>query len=89
MPRSDALIAMRRELLTPDQIKRVEIGLHRNGITLTGDAATKRHPTSIAGGQFSMFFTGAVALTRAVSAGTITKARRRRVDALADVRLPG
>ena len=43
----DALIAMRREHnLTPDQIKRVEIGLHRNGITLTGDAATKRHPTS-------------------------------------------
>jgi len=59
----DAIIAMRREHnLTPDQIKRVEIGLHRNGITLTGDAATKRHPTSIVGGQFSMFFTGAVAL---------------------------
>lgn len=59
----DALIAMRREHnLTPDQITRVEIGLHRNGITLTGDAATKRHPTSIVGGQFSMFFTGAVAL---------------------------
>src|SRR6267142_638761 len=59
----DALIAMRREHnLTPDQIKRVEVGLHRNGITLTGDAATKRHPTSIVGGHFSMFFTGAVAL---------------------------
>jgi len=59
----DALIAMRREHnLTPDQIKRVEIGLHRNGITLTGDAATKRHPRSVVGGQFSMFFTGAVAL---------------------------
>src|SRR4030088_141154 len=48
----DALIAMRREHnLTPDQIRRVEIGLHRNGITLTGDAATKRHPTSIFGGD--------------------------------------
>jgi len=59
----DALLAMRRaHNLTPDQIKRVEIGLHRNGITLTGDAATKRHPTSIVGGQFSMFFTGALAL---------------------------
>src|ERR1700748_951706 len=59
----DALIAMRREHnLTPDQVRRVEIGLHRNGITLTGDAATKRHPTSIVGGQFSMFFTGAIAL---------------------------
>jgi 2-methylcitrate dehydratase PrpD len=54
---------MRREHnLTPTQVKRVEIGLHRNGITLTGDAATKRHPTSIVGGQFSMFFTGALAL---------------------------
>jgi 2-methylcitrate dehydratase PrpD len=59
----DALIAMRRaHNLTPDQIRRVEVGLHRNGITLTGDAATKRHPSSIVGGQFSMFFTGAVAL---------------------------
>jgi 2-methylcitrate dehydratase PrpD len=59
----DALIAMRRELnLTPDRVKRVEIGLHRNGITLTGDAATKRHPSSIVGGQFSMYFTGALAL---------------------------
>src|SRR5215471_17233463 len=59
----DAIIALRREHnLTPDQVKRVQIGLHRNGITLTGDAATKRHPRSIVGGQFSMFFTGAVAL---------------------------
>jgi 2-methylcitrate dehydratase PrpD len=59
----DAIVALRREHnLTPDQVKRVEIGLHRNGITLTGDAATKRHPTSIVGGQFSMFFTGALAL---------------------------
>src|SRR5215467_9478239 len=59
----DAIIAMRREHnLTPDQIKRVEVGLHRNGITLTGDAATKRHPRSVVGGQFSMFFTGALAL---------------------------
>ena len=59
----DALIAMRREYnLTPDQVTRVEIGLHRNGITLTGDPATKRHPRSIVGGQFSMFFTAALAL---------------------------
>ncbi len=59
----DALIAMRREYnLTPDRISRVEIGLHRNGITLTGDPATKRHPRSIVGGQFSMFFTAALAL---------------------------
>jgi len=54
---------MRREHnLTPAQVTKVEIGLHRNGITLTGDPATKRHPTSIVGGQFSMFFTAALAL---------------------------
>lgn len=59
----DALIAMRREHnLTPERIAKVEIGLHRNGITLTGDPDTKRHPRSIVGGQFSMFFTGALAL---------------------------
>src|ERR1700740_2786576 len=59
----DALIAMRREHnLTPDQINRVEIGLHRNGIPLTGDRAHKLDPNSLVGGQFSMFFTGAVAL---------------------------
>ncbi|HEY0331212.1 MAG TPA: MmgE/PrpD family protein [Rhodopseudomonas sp.] len=61
----DALIAMRRaHNLTPDQISRVSIGLHRNGITLTADAATKRHPRSIVAGQFSMYFTGALALAQ-------------------------
>jgi 2-methylcitrate dehydratase PrpD len=59
----DALIDMRRaHNLTPDRVRHVEIGLHRNGITLTGDPATKRHPRSIVGGQFSMFFTAALAL---------------------------
>ncbi len=59
----DALIAMRREHnLTPENIQRVEIGLHRNGITLTGDAATERRPKNVVGGQFSMYFTGALAL---------------------------
>jgi 2-methylcitrate dehydratase PrpD len=59
----DALIELRRaHNLVPAMIKRVEIGLHRNGITLTGDAASKRHPQGIVAGQFSMFFTGAVAL---------------------------
>src|SRR3569833_1339930 len=43
----DALLALRREhYLTPDLVKRVEVGLHRSGITLTGAAATKRHPPS-------------------------------------------
>jgi 2-methylcitrate dehydratase PrpD len=59
----DALIALRREHnLTPDTVRRVEIGLHRNGITLTGDAATKRHARSVVDGQFSMYFTAALAL---------------------------
>ncbi len=59
----EMLIAMRRDHnLTPERITAVEIGLHRNGITLTGDAATKRHPRSIVGGQFSMYFTAALAL---------------------------
>jgi 2-methylcitrate dehydratase PrpD len=41
----DAIIAMRREHnLRRDEVRRVEIGLHRNGITLTGDAVTSRHP---------------------------------------------
>src|SRR4029077_10175329 len=61
----DAIIAMRREHnLTPDRVSRIEIGLHRNGITLTGDPATKRHPRSVVGGQFSLFFPGAIALDR-------------------------
>jgi 2-methylcitrate dehydratase PrpD len=82
----DALIAMRREHnLTPDQIKRVEIGLHRNGITLTGDAATKRHPTSVVGGQFSMFFTGAVALDQGhFGWDDYKRLREPAIDALAD-----
>jgi 2-methylcitrate dehydratase PrpD len=77
---------MRREHnLTPDQVKRVEIGLHRNGITLTGDAPTKRHPTSIVGGQFSMFFTGAVALDQgSFGWDDYDRLGDKAVDALAD-----
>jgi 2-methylcitrate dehydratase PrpD len=59
----DALIAMRREHnLVPDQVKRVEVGLHRNGITLTANSLDKRRPKNIVDGQFSMYFTGALAL---------------------------
>ncbi|ABD05416.1 MmgE/PrpD [Rhodopseudomonas palustris HaA2] len=82
----DALIAMRREHnLTPEQVKKVEIGLHRNGITLTGDAATKRHPSSIVGGQFSMFFTGALALEQgSFGWDDYTRLGDPAIDALAD-----
>jgi 2-methylcitrate dehydratase PrpD len=60
----DALIAIKNEIkLAPEQIESVEIGLHRNGITLAADPPeAKRRPKSIVDGQFSMFFTGAVAL---------------------------
>lgn len=60
----DAMIAIKQELkLAPNQIESVEVGLHRNGITLTADPPeAKRRPKSIVDGQFSMFFTGAVAL---------------------------
>ena len=59
----DALIAMRREHnLVPDQVRRVEVGLHRNGITLTANSLDKRRPQNIVDGQFSMYFTGALAL---------------------------
>lgn len=59
----DALLALRQEhKLTADRIRHVRVGLHRNGIVLSGDAATKRHPRTISAGQFSMYFAGAVAL---------------------------
>lgn len=82
----DALIAMRREHnLTPEQITRVEVGLHKNGITLTGDAPTKRHPRSIVGGQFSMFFTGALALEQgSFGWDDYTRLGDPAIDALAD-----
>lgn len=82
----DALIAMRREHnLTPAQITRVEVGLHKNGITLTGDAPTKRHPRSIVGGQFSMFFTGALALEQgSFGWDDYTRLGDPAIDALAD-----
>lgn len=60
----DAMIAIKEELkLAAGQIESVEVGLHRNGITLTADPPeARRRPKSIVDGQFSMFFTGAVAL---------------------------
>jgi 2-methylcitrate dehydratase PrpD len=49
--------------LAAGDVTAVAIGLHRNGITLTADPIeAKRHPRTIVDGQFSMFFTAAVAL---------------------------
>ena len=62
----DGLIAIARdENLTADAIANVTIGLHRNGITLTGDPLPeKRRVRTIVDGQFSMPFTAAIALDR-------------------------
>ncbi|MGQ7793713.1 MmgE/PrpD family protein [Faunimonas sp. B44] len=60
----DGLLAIRAEHgLRADDFRRVEIGLHRNGITLTGEPiGEKRRPRSIVDGQFSMPFTAAVVI---------------------------
>ncbi len=82
----DALIAMRREHnLTPDQIKRVEIGLHRNGITLTGDAATSGIRPRSSAGSSRCSSPARWRSIRAASAGTITtELGDAAVNALAD-----
>ncbi|MCR4265295.1 MmgE/PrpD family protein [Nitratireductor sp. ZSWI3] len=61
----DGLIALRSELgLVADEVQAVTVGLHRNGITLTGaPLSEKRRAGSIVEGQFSMPFAAAVALT--------------------------
>lgn len=60
----DGLLALRAEhALTACDIQQVDIGLHRNGITLTADPLPeKRRVRAVVEGQFSMPFTAAVAL---------------------------
>ncbi len=60
----DGLLALRAERhLTAGDITALTIGLHPNGITLTGaPLAEKRRARTIVEGQFSMPFTAAVAL---------------------------
>lgn len=62
----DGLLALCREKgWSADDILEATIGLHRNGITLTGaPLAEKRRPQSVVDGQFSMPFTAAIALLR-------------------------
>nr|WP_298104207.1 MmgE/PrpD family protein [uncultured Shinella sp.] len=62
----DGILALRKEnAISPQSVQAVEIGLHRNGITLTGAPLDeKRHPRSVVEGQFSMPFTAAVALLK-------------------------
>ena len=60
----DCLIALRAEHgLAADDVRSVEIGLHRNGLVLVGEPeAAKRRPRNVVEGQFSMPFTAAVVL---------------------------
>ena len=60
----DCLIALRAEHgFAADDVRIVEIGLHRNGLVLVGEPeAAKRRPRNVVEGQFSMPFTAAVAL---------------------------
>ncbi len=60
----DGLLALRaRHALDPARIAAVTIGLPAPGIALTGvPVQAKRRPVSVVDGQFSMHFTGAVAL---------------------------
>lgn len=62
----DGLLALRAgHGLGADEVTRVAVGLHRNGMALVGDpAAAKRRARSIVEGQFSMPFAAAAALTR-------------------------
>lgn len=62
----DGLLAVRREQnLRADDILKVTIGLHQNGIVLTGTPLEeKRRPKTVVAGQFSMPFTAAVALAQ-------------------------
>lgn len=60
----DALIELRRQL-GPADFRAVTIGLHQNGIRLTGaPLEEKRRPRSIVDAQFSMPFTAAVAIAQ-------------------------
>ena len=73
----DALIAMRREQSDagPDQARRDRT--HRNGVTLTGDAATSGIRPRSSADSSRCSSPAPWRWTRAASAGTITAARRR------------
>lgn len=62
----DGLLAIRREAgLDAARFSHVTIGLHQNGIVLTGaPLPAKRRPATVVDGQFSMPFTAAVAIAR-------------------------
>ncbi|TWF59206.1 MmgE/PrpD family protein [Neorhizobium alkalisoli] len=62
----DGILSLRSaQGIAPADIISIDIGLHRNGITLTGEPLeAKRRPRSVVDGQFSMPFTAAVAMKK-------------------------
>ncbi len=83
----DGLIALRREhAIAPKEIRRVLVGLHRNGLTLTAEPLpAKRRPANVVAGQFSMPFTAAVALDQgAFGWDDYRRLGDARIEALAD-----
>jgi len=62
----DGILALcRDQVLKPQDIERITVGLHRNGIALVGaPIETKRRAKTIVEGQFSMPFAAAVAIQR-------------------------
>lgn len=62
----DGLLSLKRGLdLAAEDVERITVGLHRNGITLVGaPLSEKRRTLSIVQGQFSMPFVAAAAILR-------------------------
>jgi 2-methylcitrate dehydratase PrpD len=95
----DGLLALQKENgWTPADILEVTVGLHRNGIVLTGaPLEEKRQPKSVVEGQFSMPFTAAVALYKggfgwddyALLGNPDVEAIAARIDVRQDDRLEG
>jgi len=95
----DGLLALRAEKnLKVDDFLGVTVGLHRNGIVLTGaPLAEKRKARTVVDGQFSMPFTAAVAIRNghfgwddyALLGDPGTEAIAARIDVVQDSRLEG
>lgn len=70
----DGLLQLRaRHNWQADDVERITVGLHRNGIALTGaPEPAKRRPRNVVGGQFSMPFAAGSRCSVAASAGTTT-----------------
>jgi 2-methylcitrate dehydratase PrpD len=95
----DGLLALQRENgWAAGDIRAVTVGLHQNGIVLTGaPLAEKRRPRSVVDGQFSMPFAAAVALYKgsfgwddyALLGNPDVEAIAARIDVRRDERLEG